>query len=115
MLALNELSGSDEGEAQVTSAPVWVLLMLPQVGRGEVLVVEDGLVVHSCAPCPPGGFLNASSLLQGVQALLGELQATLTSRPQLLSLKAPSLACFPGYRLDLSGAGCRECRSSGGR
>lgn len=60
-----------------------------------------------------GQFLNESSLLHGIRGIMGNIQYMLASQPKLVSAKSPSLGCSHGYRVDLSGAGCRKCWSIG--
>lgn len=71
------------------------------------------LDLDSYVPFSLGQFLNYSSLLHGIQGIMGNIQSMLTSNPKLVSVKSPSLGCSRGYRLDLNGAGCRKCWTSG--
>ncbi|XP_030013657.1 thyroglobulin [Sphaeramia orbicularis] len=54
-------------------------------------------------------FLNKSSLLEGVQGILGNLRSKLGSDPKLVSMSMPSFGCSHGYRLDSDREGCVVC------
>ncbi|XP_070690875.1 thyroglobulin [Pempheris klunzingeri] len=56
-----------------------------------------------------GLFLNESRLLEGVRGLLGNIQSTLASQPELVSMATPSFGCSHGYHLDSDGEGCVVC------
>ncbi|CAN9514513.1 unnamed protein product [Ophioblennius macclurei] len=54
-------------------------------------------------------FLNASSLLEQVQGILGNVRSELTSDPKLVSMTTALIGCSHGYRLDSVGDGCLVC------
>lgn len=79
----------------------------------QCIIVVLWVDINSFATFSTGQFLNDSILLRGIRDIMGNIQPMLASKPKLVSVKSPSLGCSHGYRLDLSGAGCRKCWSSG--
>lgn len=91
----------------------WLLLLLTHRTKKQCITIVLWVDMHSFATFSLGQFLNDSSLLRGIRDIMGNIQSMLASKPKLVSVKSPSLGCSHGYRLDLSGAGCRKCWSSG--
>lgn len=85
----------------------------PHRTKKQCIIIVLWVDMHSFATFSVGQFLNDSSLLRGIRDIMGNIQSMLASKPKLVSVKSPSLGCSHGYHLDLSGAGCRKCWSSG--